>query len=231
MVLKDISFPTLAENVAFDEILFQLADKQGQEEYLRFWESPVYGVVLGRISKMEEDVRLASTETDGIAVLRRSSGGGTVLQGPGCLNFTLVLCKQKRPVLNDLHASYEWILTQVAETLRPLGIEAVFHPISDLALAENARKFSGNAQRRGKTHILHHGTILYKFSLDFISRYLTMPKETPVYRKGRSHNEFVANIPIAPQVFKPALAARLGVLGPPQDPTPEEIAFLKNYLK
>ena len=211
MLLKDISFPTLAENVGFDESLFQSADKISNEEYLRFWESPVYGVVLGRISKAEEDVRLAQAAADGIAVLRRSSGGGTVLQGRGCLNYTCVFSKHKRPVLNDLHASYEWILTQVIESLKTLGVEAVFHPISDLALAANDKKFSGNAQRRGKTHILHHGTILYNFDLDLIPKYLAMPKDMPAYRKARSHKDFLSNIDIQPTEFKAALARQFKI--------------------
>ena len=68
--------------------------------------------MLGRIGHEEMDVNTAHAQKDNVPVLRRSSGGGTVVQGPGCLNYTLVLSKQKHPELNDLRRSYEWITCQ-----------------------------------------------------------------------------------------------------------------------
>ena len=228
MLLKDISFSTPQENILFDQVLFQLADNHGDTEYLRFWESPVYFIVLGRIGKAEEDVHLHQTQLEGIPVLRRSSGGGTVVQGKGCLNYSFILSKQKTPALNDLRASYEWVNAKVIKALADLGILAEFKPISDIALAQNERKFSGNAQRRGKTHILHHGTILYDFNLDLISKYLTMPKDIPAYRNSRSHKDFVTNIPIDISDFKFSLCQTVGISTFSQPLTNEEISLLTN---
>ncbi len=210
MQVKDISFPTPQENLLFDEELFNQADKHKGGECLRFWESPCVFVVLGRIGKEEDDVNLEQTTTDGVPVLRRSSGGGTVVQGPGCLNYSLVLSKQNYPQLNDLRKSYEWISQKVIEALRPAGVEAYFRPISDLATGTDERKFSGNAQRRGKGYILHHGTLLYNFDLSLISRYLKMPKDIPAYRQARAHNRFITNIPLKVPVFKHELAKVFG---------------------
>ena len=99
-------------------------------------------------------------------------------------------------------------------------MEAYFKPISDMATDPGEKKFSGNAQRRAKYHILHHGTILYKFDLSLISRYLNMPQEIPEYRKHRSHTDFVTNVRIDPQVFKNQLARSLfmhpGKVQPPR---------------
>ena len=150
------------------------------------------------------------TQKDNIPVLRRSSGGGTVVQGPGCLNYTLVLSKQKYPVLNDLRKSYQWISAKVIEALRQKGVDAYFRPTSDLAIGPGEQKFSGNAQRRGRHYILHHGTILYNFDLTLISRYLNMPTDIPEYRKHRPHTDFVTNIPIDPGGFKNHLAQSFG---------------------
>ena len=48
MPLKDISFPTSQENIDFDDVLLKLADKTELAiEYLRFWESSTYFIVLG----------------------------------------------------------------------------------------------------------------------------------------------------------------------------------------
>ena len=40
MILRDISFSKPIDNIIFDEVLFQLAEKEGYGESLRFWESP-----------------------------------------------------------------------------------------------------------------------------------------------------------------------------------------------
>ena len=205
MILKDISFSDPQQNIAFDEELLRLADKEGAGPVLRFWESPCVFIVVGRIGRIEEDVKIKAVESDGVPILRRASGGGTVVQGPGCLNYTLVLSKQEYPVLNDLRKSYVWISQKVIDALKSLGVEAVFRPTSDIALAKNDKKFSGNAQKRGKNYILHHGTILYNMDLSLIPKYLAIPKDVPDYRKGRSHSDFVTNIPIDPAAFKAAL--------------------------
>ncbi len=228
MQLRDISFPTPQENIAFDDVLLSLAEKHDAGEYLRFWESSKIFVVLGRIGRAEMDVNDIHTQEDNIPVLRRSSGGGTVVQGPGCLNYTLVLSKQKYPQLNDLRKSYAWISARVIEALRVAGVEAYFRPTSDLATGQTEKKFSGNAQRRGKNYILHHGTILYKFDLALISRYLKMPQDIPEYRKARPHTDFVTNIPIDPQIFKDALAQSFQASAL-QAPSAEELSFLKNF--
>jgi len=129
-----------------------------------------------------------------IKVLHRSSGGGTVLQGKGCLNYTFILSKEKRPEIRDLKKSYQLILGQVVDALKVVGVQAMYLPISDIALVENQKKISGNAQKRGKHFIMHHGTILYDFDLQRIEQYLTMPEDIPEYRANRSHLDFVTNI-------------------------------------
>ena len=96
MLLKDISFPTPEVNILFDEVLLFLAEKGQAGEVLRFWESPVPFIVLGRTGKEEDDIYLQKAKEHHIPVLRRASGGGTVLQGKGCLNYSLVL-PQNRP--------------------------------------------------------------------------------------------------------------------------------------
>jgi len=142
------------------------------------------------------------------------------------LNYSLVLSKQKHPKLNDLRQSYEWISLKVIESLRQGGVEAYFRPISDMATGPDEKKFSGNAQRRGKNFILHHGTLLYHFDLSLISRYLKMPQDIPVYRQNRPHTDFVTNIPVDPQAFKVELAKAFGADGL-QVPSDKELVWLK----
>jgi lipoate-protein ligase A len=159
-------------------------------------------VVLGRTGVAEDDVELASVHRDNIPVLRRTSGGGTVLQGPGCLNFALVLSLERHPDLARIQRSYAYILNKIIAALMGLGIEAEFRPVSDLVLRSTQRKFSGNAQRRGRKFILHHGTILYDFNLSLVGRYLKMPRKMPDYRSGRPHMDFISNISVDPRELR-----------------------------
>jgi len=205
MILKDISFDSPEENILFDDVLLYLAEKEQFGEFLRFWESQRPFIVLGRISKESYDVKEAEAQKDNIPIIRRSSGGGTVLQGKGCLNYSLILSKRLRPEIVVLNHSYHFILRRVISALKHTGIDACYFPISDIALSKTKKKISGNAQRRLKNYILHHGTILYDFDLEKIEKYLKLPQSVPDYRLERSHLDFVSNISSNAIDFKNAL--------------------------
>lgn len=230
MLLKDISFNTPEENLLYDDVLLRLAEEGKMDEVLRFWESEETFIVLGRISRLEEDVKIEAAIRDGIPILRRSSGGGTVLQGRGCLNYSLILSKEWCPALEDLRKSYQMILDKVIIALGGTGIDAVFQPLCDVALRGQEKKISGNAQKRGRKFILHHGTILCRFDLETIEKYLAVPKSVPPYRRGRPHREFVANTLRRPKDMKNALVRAFGAAGNVTAVTQEEKACLSRFL-
>jgi lipoate-protein ligase A len=138
-----------------------------------------------------------------VPIARRSSGGGTVMLGPGCLCFSLVLRFDRDPALSDLHASYRYILGRIGGVLAALASPAGVQGTSDLAVDEH--KISGNAQQRKRTHLLHHGTLLYGFDLTLLERYLKPPPRQPDYRRGRRHVDFLTNVPITPTALKQSL--------------------------
>lgn len=211
MILKDITLPTPQENILYDEALLYLAENNQSGEVLRFWESARFFIVLGRISNTQEDIHHEAVLRDSIPVVRRASGGGTVLQGKGCLNYSLVLSKEAHPPISDLKGSYQFILSKIILALGHLGVKAVFHPPSDLALAGNNKKVSGNAQKRARKFILHHGTLLYNFDIARMETYLAMPQDAPAYRQNRSHRNFVANIPVPGESIKGEINKAFGV--------------------
>src|SRR5258706_1840281 len=173
-----------AENLAFDEKLLDAGC-----EALRFWESPVHFVVLGRSGRLEEEVNVAACEAAGIPILRRSSGGGTVLQGPGCLNYALALSLAHRPELGNVPDSYGILLSRVSRALRLPGLEVRG---SDILL--RGRKVSGNAQRRTKGWLLHHGTILHGLDVQLLEHILPERPRQPSHRGARTHRQFVATL-------------------------------------
>jgi lipoate-protein ligase A len=196
----DLTLPTPEENLALDEALLLAAEQAESSEVLRFWELTDYAVVLGSSGRLAEEVIESACQADGVPILRRASGGGTVLLGPGCLCFSLVLAYDSAPPLRDVTRSYTYILERIAAALQTLVPGVVRADKSDLALGD--RKFSGNSQRRMRTHLLHHGTILYDFDTSRIERYLHSPKRQPEYRRGRSHQSFVGNLPLDAATIK-----------------------------
>ena len=200
MHFLDLSLPTPGENLALDEALLLEAEAGRGPEALRLWEWPHPAVVLGAGCRLTEDVDEPACRADGVPVLRRSSGGGTVLLGAGCLCFSLILAYGRSPLLEDVRPSYRFILGRIREALgEPLpGIDLA--GVSDLAAG--GRKFSGNAQQRKRHFLLHHGTILYDFDLPRIGRYLRLPARQPDYRLGRPHDDFVINLPLTAQEIR-----------------------------
>jgi lipoate-protein ligase A len=218
MKVEDLSFSDPGKDVLYDDALLACAEKEQGPEVLRFWESKDVFVVLGRTCDEDNDVRKDICRQDDVRVLRRSSGGGTVVQGPGCLNFSLVLRKDRHPDLASITRSYRYILEKALVALKDCGLDAAFRPICDLVVPDGEKKFSGNAQRRGRTHILHHGTILYAFDLSLIARYLHMPVQMPDYRRGRPHEDFITNVPVDLPRFKHVFAGAWTVPAQAQGP-------------
>jgi lipoate-protein ligase A len=182
--------PESAGHLALDEALLQAAESGVAGECLRIWESAETFVVLGAGGRWSEEVVHHEARHLGIPVLRRSSGGGTVLQGPGCVNFVAVLDCRKRPDLQTVAGTNEIVLGSVLEALSLQGYSLEIRGSSDLA--HGKRKVSGNAQRRRKHFVLFHGTLLTnRFDLSLISQVLAHPVRQPDWREQRAHGDFV----------------------------------------
>jgi lipoate-protein ligase A len=200
MDLLDLTLPSLAENLALDEALLLEAEAGRGGEVLRLWEWPHYAVVLGAGCVLVDDVDEAACRADGMPILRRASGGGTVLLGPGCLCYSLVLSFDRGPALREITPSYRYILGRIGEALAGLLPDIEHAGTSDLMAG--GLKFSGNAQQRKRNHLLHHGTLLYDFDLSRIGRYLRLPAKQPAYRGRREHDEFLQNLPAGLDLLK-----------------------------
>ena len=188
-------------NLALDAALFHALESAADTEALRVWESPAQVVVLGRSGVVSRDVETDACAADGVAIVRRDSGGGAVVLGPGCLNYSLVLSLARRPQLRDVRSSYQQILGWLVRSLAVPGLE--IRGWSDLAI--EGRKVSGNAQRRGTRALLHHGTLLYAFDARAAERYLKEPARRPDYRGDRRHAEFLGNLPLSSRQIRDAL--------------------------
>jgi lipoate-protein ligase A len=186
-----------AECLARERSLHEIAESDGSE-YVWVWEVEMHSVVMGRSADCVSEIHHEACERAGVPILRRESGGRTVLLGKGCLNYTLIL----RYDGQGIHESYRLILDAVLDAA---GVPGARVESTDLTVRN--RKFAGCAQRRRRRTVLHHGTILYDFDIATATRFLAEPKRQPTYRDGRPHADFLTNVDLHPN-FSQRLAAR-----------------------
>jgi lipoate---protein ligase len=188
----DLTFPTPAENLACDEALLDVCEKTGGAEILRVWEPSEYFVVVGYANKVDVEVEREKCHARGIPILRRCSGGGAVVQGPGCLNYSLILNFAGNDSLQTITQANRFIMERQRQLLQThWGIKTDVEGHTDLAMG--GIKFSGNAQRRKKNFLLFHGAFLLQFDLHLITEFLKMPSKQPLYREDRPHEKFLTN--------------------------------------
>lgn len=185
----------VAEQLALDEALLEEAHEGVRTEtVVRTWMAAEHSVVLGSSSRAADELDLEACAAHGVRVLRRPSGGLSVVLGPGCLMWSVVTHHPAGPPpIDALHAA---MLDPLAAALRAAGRDVVRRGSSDLAIghAAGGLKISGNALRVRRHGVLYHGTLLDAFDLGLIGRVLRHPPREPDYRAGRPHGAFVANL-------------------------------------
>lgn len=221
----ELTLPTPEQNLACDEALLDLCESGGAEEILRFWEPAQYFVVVGYANEIAREVNMAFCRQQGIPVLRRCTGGGTILQGPGCLNYSLLLQLDGAHPLSSISATNEFVMARHRDALGALLRAPVEHQgHTDLAIG--GLKFSGNSQRRRKRFLLFHGCFLLHLDIGMVEKTLRAPSREPVYRVNRSHSDFLMNIKLPSAELKAQLCKSWNTKGPFSDFPAAEIDLL-----
>jgi lipoate---protein ligase len=145
-------------------------------------------IVMGISGKKEELIDCVKAAQNHIPLIKRFSGGGTVIVDGNTLFITFICQKQ----MHDFPAYPEPIMRWT----EGIYAAALQHP--GFCLKENDyvienRKFGGNAQYITKDCWLHHTSLLWDYSPEKME-YLRHPKKTPPYRVGRSHEEFLCRL-------------------------------------
>lgn len=204
MPILDQTLNTEHENLALDEALLLAHDtSSGNASWLRFWEYSKPFVVLGRSSKQSEEVNVTACEQIKASVLRRVSGGATIVTGPGCLMYAVVLNTDTEGKKLTVDSAHRYVLGRMTEALSQFCPTVKIAGTSDLVYEADQSaddgsaeliKFSGNSVRLVRNRLLYHGTLLYDFDLTLIEELLLIPPRQPDYRNQRSHKSFVGNL-------------------------------------
>ena len=223
----DAHLPGVAENLALDEALLDEAHDGGLRHTLvRTWMAAEPTVVLGSSSRIDEEVDVEACEQLGVRVVRRPSGGLTVLLGPGCLMWSVIVRHpEAAPTIDRVHTA---MLEPLCAALRAAGRPVVRRGSSDLAIAVDGveRKVSGNALRVRRHTVLYHGTLLDTFDLPLVARVLRHPPREPGYRAGRDHGDFLANLELGRPALEAAVRCAFGADTVRSDWPVERVAML-----
>lgn len=145
-------------------------------------------IVMGISGQPDQLICKTSLKNNPLPVIRRFSGGGTVVVDPNTIFVTFIFNSSEIGVPCYPHPVFQW-----SETF----YKTVFGDL-DFKLHENdyvigSRKFGGNAQYMRKERWLHHTSLLWDFDTSKMS-HLLMPAKTPSYREGRAHHDFLCKL-------------------------------------
>lgn len=217
-VWLDVALPTVEENLALDEALLELAHEGLTAAVcVRTWMATEPAIVLGSSSRVDEEIDLKACEAAGVRVMRRPSGGGTVVLGPGCLMWSVITPHPGGvPPIEAIHAAMlEPLAAALNEALPPSKVHAGWRVArrgtSDLAVSRERdaveRKVSGNALRVRRHGVLYHGTLLDRFDLGLVGRVLRHPPREPDYRSRRTHGDFLVNLDLGRETLERSVRA------------------------
>jgi lipoate-protein ligase A len=219
-IIDELNVPN--DHLALDESLLLAADEGAIGEAVRIWEFREPVVVVGRSTRVDDEIRRPFCESRGIPILRRCSGGASVVGGPGCLMYSIVLSLEppedsdqrdfdEYGALRKIDVAHAYVMHRVLRALRNQIADAELQGTCDLTWKN--RKCSGNSLRIARRHLLYHGTILYDFDLSLIAECLKEAPRQPAYRQGRDHESFITNVPMDPRKFGVDLFAIFGAAG------------------
>ncbi len=169
-------------------------------------------VVLGSSNDPNVECHAERCAADGISILKRYGGGGTVVLYSGCVIVTIggwvadhfqndrYFRLLNGAVNQALHANFKFNapLTQAG--------------ISDLVAGE--KKFGGTSMFRSRNYLLYQASLIVDCDFEMIGRYLAHPSREPEYRRGRRHSDFLTGLAnLAPGITtKQVLAVLSGAL-------------------
>lgn len=153
-------------------------------------------VVMGISGKENELLNEANVQRDKISVLRRFTGGGTVVVDPATAFVSFVFNNEDadehtRPYPREIMKWSEDVYLPVFDSL--MGGASTFRHLENDYIIHD-RKIGGNAQAISKNRWIHHTSFLIDFDDGHMNNYLAMPKKRPDYRKDREHGEFMVRL-------------------------------------
>ena len=173
--------------MALDEVLMA-----SRVPSLRFWRWGERCLVLGSNQSLRSEVDLAAAGELGFGVVRRLSGGGTMVVAPGeVLTWSLIVPEAAVRGLSFVE-SFALLDAFAVRGLRSLGVEASYRPINDIV--SPGGKISGAAQARRRGIVLQHTTMAVSLDPALVPRLIRIGRPALSERGVRSAEKVVTPV-------------------------------------
>ncbi len=156
-ILKDLSF-----FLAQEEYLAHAFP--GRDLFFAWQVDPT--VIIGRNQLLEKEVNVDFCRCNNIDIVRRKSGGGAVLADRNNIMFSYITTSDNVPVTFSKYTS------MISSALRSLGLDAHDNSRNDILIGD--RKVSGNSFYHLNGRSIVHGTMLYDFDAEMMSKALML---------------------------------------------------------
>lgn len=170
-------------NIATEEYLYSQL-RYLDRVYMLWINSP--SVFIGKYQCPEAEADIDYIKDNGISVIRRISGGGTVYHDLGNLNMTVIENEMAKGVGFDMSVFSESVIS----LLRRYDIDLIRSPRGDLKY--NGLKVAGSAQAMKQGRIMYHLCMLFDTDLSVLERVLQ--GDVSKYSRVDSVRSKVANI-------------------------------------
>jgi lipoate-protein ligase A len=165
-------------NMAVDEAILRARIGNLAPNTLRLYRWKPSAVSIGKFQEPENEAQLENCRKNGVDVVRRITGGGTVYHdAEGEITYSVIANKEDLKA-KDVTAVYAKIYAGIAEAVKILGITADFSQGDTKTcpnLTVNGKKISGSAQSHKKGVVLQHGTLLVDADLEKMFTFLRVP--------------------------------------------------------
>jgi len=154
------------------------------------WQPDQTYLILGRSNSSLDSLNMDSAKKDNVKILKRPSGGETVLLSPNMLVVAVLI-----PQIEGFKPKAYFMAVNdiIMETLKIMGVMNLSTKgISDISIGE--KKILGSAIYKKQGAYFYHAVLNIRENISLISKYIKHPTKEPDYRKGRSHIEFVTSL-------------------------------------
>ncbi len=172
-----------AVNLALEEYIVRHVDVSSRAYVLLYVNRPA--LIVGKHQNVWEEADVAFCRTQGIPVIRRISGGGTVYHDEGNLNFSFITSH----TLENFN-QYRYFLQPIIEALKELNLAVELDTRNNLLIS--GKKISGNAQFTSRGKLLSHGTLLFDSDLSLLRR--TLQAERNIVINSRATKSTLATV-------------------------------------
>lgn len=167
----------------------QLLQSGNNHSSCNVWEPDRIIVIMGKGSDPDDELRAENIRQDNIPVIKRSTGGCSVIVAPNMFVASFVMKNDFAKKNNEYFDLFNSVLVK---TFLKLGVENIdLNGISDITL--NGLKVVGSAIYRNKDLVFYHAVINNAGDINLLEKYLRVPTRQPDYRQGRAHKDFVTS--------------------------------------